>query len=59
MASEVRPVTADDVDQVVEFSFRAWRPVFDSFRAVLGDAVYTRVYPDWLASQAALSCADR
>jgi ribosomal protein S18 acetylase RimI-like enzyme len=53
MASEIRPVTADDVDQVVEFSLRAWRPVFDSFRAVLGDRVYTRVYPDWSASQAA------
>jgi hypothetical protein len=47
------PVAPEDLDRVVEFSLRAWRPVFDSFRAVLSDAVYTRVYPDWLHTQAA------
>jgi len=36
----------------VEFSLRAWAPVFESFRRVLGEDIYARVYPDWLASQA-------
>jgi ribosomal protein S18 acetylase RimI-like enzyme len=53
MASEVRPVAPEDLDRVVEFPLRAWRPVFDSFLAVLSDAVYTRVYPDWMHTQAA------
>ena len=47
---------------MVEFSLQAWRPVFDSFRAVLSDAVYTRVYQDWLQTQAAAVvsvCLDR
>ena len=32
---------------------RAWEPVHESFRNVLGDAVFYRVYPDWRTSQAA------
>jgi hypothetical protein len=38
---------------MVEFSLRAWRPVFDSFRGVLSNAVtHTRIYRDWLHTQA-------
>jgi hypothetical protein len=52
MASEVRPSRR-----------RAWtewsssrcgrRPVFDLFRAVSSDAIYTQVYRDWLQTHAA------
>jgi len=48
----IRAVTEADVDGVVEFSLRAWAPVFESFRGVLGDEIYRRVYPDWRVSQA-------
>lgn len=48
----MRPLAPGDVDAVVEFSLRAWAPVFASFERVLGSAVYHRLYPDWLTSQA-------
>lgn len=48
----IRGLAEADVDDVVAFSLRAWAPVFESFRGVLGEDVYPRVYPDWRASQA-------
>lgn len=48
----IRPLTADDVPTVVEFSLRAWAPVFDSFRATLGGPIYEALFPDWRATQA-------
>ena len=44
---------ADDIDAVVEFSVRAWRPVFESFMKIMGPGVFPRIYPDWQAGQAA------
>ncbi|GAA1267898.1 GNAT family N-acetyltransferase [Saccharothrix xinjiangensis] len=48
----IRPLTADDVATVVEFSLRAWAPVFESFRAALGGPVYAALFPDWRTTQA-------
>jgi GNAT superfamily N-acetyltransferase len=48
----VRALVPDDIDVVVEFSLRAWAPVFESFRTILGERVFQAIYPDWLASQA-------
>lgn len=48
----IRPLASDDIDTVVEFSLRAWAPVFASFERVLGADIYRKVYPDWLAGQA-------
>ncbi|MFD7653551.1 GNAT family N-acetyltransferase [Actinosynnema sp. NPDC059797] len=48
----IRPLTADDVATVVEFSLRAWEPVFESFRAALGGPVYAALFPDWRTTQA-------
>ncbi|GAA3460618.1 GNAT family N-acetyltransferase [Saccharothrix longispora] len=48
----IRPLTADDVPVVVEFSLRAWAPVFASFRAVLGEPVYEALFPEWRTAQA-------
>ncbi|MFD0201271.1 MULTISPECIES: GNAT family N-acetyltransferase [Saccharothrix] len=48
----IRPLTADDIATVVEFSLRAWAPVFDSFRAVLGGPIYEALFPDWESTQA-------
>ncbi|MBB4741156.1 GNAT superfamily N-acetyltransferase [Actinoplanes octamycinicus] len=45
-------MSSADVAQVVEFSVRAWEPVFASFAKVLGTEIYQRVYPDWRESQA-------
>jgi hypothetical protein len=42
----------DDVDAVVEFAVRAWRPVFESFLEVMGPDIFRRIYPHWQAAQA-------
>jgi GNAT superfamily N-acetyltransferase len=36
----------------VEFSVRAWRPVFESFGRLLGPRIFEHLYPDWAADQA-------
>jgi hypothetical protein len=43
---------AADIAAVVEFSLRAWAPVFEAFRTVLGERIYQALYPDWTTSQA-------
>jgi ribosomal protein S18 acetylase RimI-like enzyme len=48
----IRLLAPADIAAVVEFSLRAWAPVFESFRAVLGERVYQALYPDWSSSQA-------
>ena len=50
-AVEIRAFEQDDLDAVVEFSLRAWEPVFLSVRNVLGDDVFLRLHPDWRADQ--------
>ena len=52
MPVSIRALRPDDIDVVVEFSLRAWQPVFESFRQVLGAEIYRRLYPDWKTIQA-------
>ena len=52
MTVSIRALRPDDIDVVVEFSLRAWQPVFESFRQVMGAEVFRRVYPDWKTIQA-------
>jgi GNAT superfamily N-acetyltransferase len=50
---EIRAYEASDLEPIVEFSLRAWQPVFESLRQVLGDAIFARLHqPDWMAVQA-------
>jgi GNAT superfamily N-acetyltransferase len=49
---EIRAFEEEDLEAVVEFSLRAWEPVFASIRSVLGDEVFLRLHPDWQESQA-------
>jgi len=49
---EIREFTEDDLEAVVAFSLRAWQPIFDSVRAVLGDDIFLRLHPDWREGQA-------
>jgi len=50
---EIRPFQESDLDAVVEFSLRAWEPVFESMRQVLGDPIFARLHdPDWRTVQA-------
>jgi GNAT superfamily N-acetyltransferase len=49
---EIRPYHESDLEAVVEFSLRAWEPVYESLREVLGDAIFARLNrPDWRAVQ--------
>ena len=50
---EIRPYEESDLEAIVAFSLRAWQPVFESLRQVLGDAIFVRLnHPDWTAVQA-------
>ena len=51
-AMQIREFREGDLDAVVAFSLRAWEPVFDSIRKVLGDEIFLRLHPDWRANQA-------
>ncbi|MGH3338019.1 MAG: GNAT family N-acetyltransferase [Propionibacteriaceae bacterium] len=50
-AIEIRGFEEDDLGAVVEFSLRAWEPVFASLRNVLDEDIFRRLHPDWRASQ--------
>ena len=58
---QIREFREEDLEAIVEFSLRAWQPVFASLRDVLGDEIFLRLHPDWRASQADAvrsSCTD-
>lgn len=41
---EIREFQQRDLDAIVEFSLRAWDPVFASLREVLGDPIFFRYF---------------
>ena len=47
----IRPVAPDDVAPLEALAVAAWEPVFDSFRAILGPAIFPVLYPDWRQRQ--------
>lgn len=52
-AVAIRPFRESDLDAIVELSLRAWEPVFESLRTVLGEAIFARLHqPDWRTVQA-------
>jgi GNAT superfamily N-acetyltransferase len=52
-AVELRAYEESDLEAIVEFALRAWKPVFESVRAVLGEAIFARLHqPDWTTLQA-------
>ena len=51
-AIEIREFRESDVETVIEFSLRAWEPVFASVRDVLGEDIFLRLHPDWKVNQA-------
>lgn len=50
---EVRAFDDGDSDAVLEFALRAFEPVYNAWRVILGDSVYQAFYPDWRTSQSA------
>ena len=53
MPTSIRALADSDIAPVVDLSLRAWAPVFDSFRQVLGEEIFLHLYPRWSAMQAA------
>lgn len=47
----IRPVRDEDVEALLQLTLAAFVPVFRSFQAMLGPAVYDLIWPDWRASQ--------
>ena len=47
----IRPVSNDDIEDLVRLSLLAWAPVFSSFKQVLGSRIYPLIYPDWRKQQ--------
>ncbi len=51
MSVPIRPMTPDDMEDVVRLSLEAWAPVFRSFEQVLGSKIYLHIYPEWKRQQ--------
>ena len=51
MNLHIRPLVADDIEDLVRLSLLAWEPVFISFEQILGPEIYPIIYPDWVTSQ--------
>jgi GNAT superfamily N-acetyltransferase len=50
----IRPFTATDADELVTLALRAWEPVFESMRSVLGLQLFVALRgEDWREGQAA------
>jgi hypothetical protein len=47
----IRDYRPEDEDAVVALSLRAWAPVFQSLRQVLGTEIFIRLHPDWRHDQ--------
>ncbi len=51
MDLQIRLLSGDDIEDVVQLSLMAWAPVFISFERVLGARIYAALYPDWRRQQ--------
>ena len=47
MRQRIRPFEDRDTEAVVDFSLRAWAPVFAPLERVLGSEIFRRLHPDW------------
>ena len=51
MRQRIRPFEDRDTEAVVDFSLRAWAPVFASLERELGSEIFRRLHPDWREDQ--------
>ena len=51
MNLQIRPISNNDIEGVIQLSLLAWAPVFSSFKQVLGAQIYTALYPAWQKQQ--------
>lgn len=48
---EIRPITEQDRATILDFTPRAFEPIFASFHDMLGDALFRLMFPDWRETQ--------
>jgi hypothetical protein len=53
VTTTIGPFQPADTELLTDLSLRAWEPVYDAWRAILGEAIYALAYPDWRRIQAA------
>jgi len=51
MKYSIRDYDSNDLDAIIELSLLAWDPIFNSFQQILGQKIYSILYPDWRQSQ--------
>lgn len=51
MSINIRPVSEQDRDPLIEMVWLAFEPIFRSFKQMMGDDVFAVVYPDWKKTQ--------
>jgi len=47
----IRPAKDEDVSQLIQLCLLAFKPIFESFKEILGPDIFTVIYPDWKATQ--------
>lgn len=47
--AQIRPATPEDAERCGEIAVLAWQRVFDTWRDMLGDEVFTQHFPEWQA----------
>ncbi|MDP6665816.1 MAG: GNAT family N-acetyltransferase [Dehalococcoidia bacterium] len=61
MAAQIRLFRETDLNRVLDIAAAAWVPVFESYRDILGPALFDLVHPDWESAkrrQVAVECRD-
>lgn len=48
---KIRKVKDHDLKSVLDIAVKAFTPIHESFRILLGDSVFKMVYPNWIESQ--------
>ena len=43
----IRPFRDSDLPTLLDIAVAAWQPVFESYRALLGDELFQTAFPDW------------
>ncbi len=42
----IRPMRSSDVDRIAAIAVRAWQGIYESYRALCGDDLYRRLFPE-------------
>jgi len=47
----IRHASEDDIEDLIELTLLAFKPIFKSFAQILGPEIFLILYPDWKAAQ--------